>query len=129
MNPTEILDDCRDYGGNITLKADDPTRGVIFLTRNCPGDIFIFFVLDDNQQISFEEIVETENREYCNFAYYAENSVFFFRMAYGGGERPFEALKILERGENPTIQTVSFGPMPMMNRNDLMHRTQMPVLF
>jgi hypothetical protein len=122
------VDDCRGYGGNLTLKADDPSRGVAFLTRNYPGDIFVFFQLMDNdRKILVEQVIETDQREYCGFAYYAVDSVFFFRLAYGAGERPFEALKVLEKRENAKTQTIYFGPMPLMNRNDLMHRTQMPV--
>jgi hypothetical protein len=128
VNPREIEDDCREYGGNITLNADDRSKGAAFLTRNSPGDIFVFFMVDKYEQIIFEQIIETEEREYCGFPYYAADTVYFFRVAYGGGQRPFEALKILERKDGASTQTYLFGPMPLMTRRDLMHRTQMPVI-
>ena len=85
MYPFEIDEDCKEYGGSITSKADDPTRFVVFLTRNCPGDIFLFFVINDRDEIVIESRMETEEREYYGFGYYAGNSLYFFRMAYGGG--------------------------------------------
>lgn len=142
LHPEEIVDDCREYGGNITRKEEDSNQGVMFLTRNCPGDIFVFFMLDKEQQIHFELTIETESREYSGFGFYTLDCFYYFRMAYGGGgfhfkccrnnlslERPFGALKLLEKRENAETQTVYFGPMPLMNRRELMHRRQMPVSF